>query len=256
MTETERIHPVVRQRRERDRFREVNRCWQEVNAAVESGDTRSQAYVDALLCLAGAYQFNRQFDLAEPLLQEAMMVHVDSGNDSSPHAMRTIAKMVAFYRSWNREDQARPLAARLAELERESYGEVVLEEPEPDDGQERLADTIVETFGGAATSSTRKQTVLGVVVPLLLGALGVVQCFSKTVRIRAYRDFAGPTYTVQSLPAAMAKGVFLFSIALGMHAHFKLGVKHPVLAGYLKFGACIAAILTCFVYAWALWVAR
>jgi hypothetical protein len=165
-----------------------------------------------------------------------------------------LRRMVAFYRLWGRESEARPLARRLAALEVAQFGGDTGGCAAPD-AEPSLASELEGTLGGAATVRRMPRIWLGLVTPGILVMLALMRYSSNRVRIRSRYDAyrLAPPMTVESWPAAIALGTLLLCAATYLHCHYYAGIKHPFGVAYVKFGAICVGIASLFVYAWGIY---
>jgi len=225
--------------------RAIQEAVDALNAARQTSGPRSAEAADALSNLAETYQRHGKFEQAEPAFTEMLEIHETTLGTGDRRVLADLKRLTAFYRAWGREDRAREYAQRAASFQGDPFVEKVREAFAEMPAQPSLAEQIEEELGAAPSADPTRRFVAGVVLPALLALLGIYLTTRDKVCIRAYRDYFSKPIVIHSRPAAIAQGIIVLCLALGLHCHFRISVKSATLAGYgklLAFGLGAAAL--------------
>ena len=249
MTNSDHIHPAVKERMAREHAKAVKTAEKAVASARASyGEAHPQVAV-ALAALGKLHQGHSEFAQAESALTQALAIREKHASDAAAFvdALRDLARL---HDAAGQAEKARPLMQRAAGVESEAFRAdvepVESAEPEYDARAE-----FVENMAGSAPKTFWTQTLGGLLLPAFLALRGTAILASG--RMVIYLRGSLSRMVVEGAAAHMA-GLVWICFAAFAHFHFFWPYRNRPLCSYGKAVSFVAGILLLFAALTKMWM--
>ena len=252
MTDSDHVHPAVKQRIAREHAKAVKAAEETISSARASyGKLHPQVAV-ALSNLGKLHQGHSEFEQAETAFKQALAVREKHAPDAAAlvAALRDLARV---HDAAGQGEKVPSLMQRAARIESEAFRAdtepVESAEPEYDSRAE-----FVENMAGSAPKTFWTQTLGGVVLPGGLALYGVVAIVNGRVAMHFRNSaFRGGPLIVEGSTARMI-GLVWVCAALFVHFHFFWPYRDRTLCSYGKATALVLGVIFLFAGLAKMWM--